>query len=89
MDRESRIAERLLMSSAKPFQVAWSRDKSLPHRKWDFVGTVWAESHKSAAYEVAEKLKVRGDIVETISSLGTYLVFRFADGVFIKVGFGT
>ena len=68
-----------------PYQVAVSADKGSPHRKWTHLGTVWAESHRSAAYASG---KGSGDVVaEHPDEHG--VVFEFPDSVFVKVGFGS
>jgi hypothetical protein len=87
--RELLKVAKSLLAGVKPYQVAWSNDKSLLYRKWDFVGTVWAESPKSAAYIVHENLKGKGDIVDSSVDRGPSTVYKFADGKYIRVGFGT
>lgn len=68
-----------------PYQVAVSSDKSLPHRKWNHLGTVWAVSHRSAAYASG---KGSGDVIaEHPGEHG--VVFEFPGSVFVKVGFGS
>ena len=69
----------------KPWQVATSEDSSLPIRKWDHLGTVWAVSAKSAAYQARADKK--GDIVRTLTLPGDSeaIAFEFSDGSFVRV----
>ena len=41
--------------NAKPWQVSIvPEDRSLPFRKWNHLGTIWAVSAKSAAFRVGK-----------------------------------
>lgn len=68
----------------KPYQVAISEDRHLPLRKWNHIGTIHEVSHRVAAC-VARKFV--SEITGTHNSLSG-IIFEFADGVFVHVGFG-
>jgi hypothetical protein len=69
----------------KPWEVAVSKDSSLPVRKWNHLGTVWAASAKSAAYQA--RADEKGEIVRTLTLPGDSeaVVFEFPDGSFVRV----
>ena len=66
----------------KPWQVALSIDPKLLFRKWNHIGTIWAVSSISAAYQAR---KADGDIVQTLAGYEGGAIFKFPDGMFIHV----
>jgi hypothetical protein len=68
----------------KAYQIAVTRDFSLPLRKWDHKGTCWAVSARSAVYIARGELK--GDIVKT-HAMFDGVACEFADGVFMRVAY--
>jgi hypothetical protein len=75
--------------NVKPYQVAISTDKSLPHRKWDHQkGFQWSVSNLSAAYDFRASKGLKGDEVAGWSC-AEGVIYQFPDGQFVKVGFGS
>lgn len=72
----------------KPYQVAVSKDKNLLFRKWNHLaGFFYQPTHMSAAY-AAKNYKC--EIVRSQIGFGeTGIIFEFADGEFVHVGFGS
>lgn len=73
--------------AVKPFQVAVSPDLDLPYHKWHCLGTCWAPTPRSAAYDTCRG-RVNGDVVAA-HSLSGLAIFEFPGSVFIRVGFGS
>lgn len=68
----------------KPYQVAVTIDPTLPVRKWDHKGTVWAVSSLSAAYKFAQLWKISGDAKDHPSVDADSIVYNF-NGQYIRV----
>lgn len=69
------------------YSVAVTSSPDLPLRKWNFLGDVWAESHRSAAFKVGV---AKGDIVGFRNFSGAHLdgiAFEFSNGVHVWVWF--
>lgn len=64
----------------KPWQLAVTKDKTLPVRKWNHLGTVWAVSSISAVYGLGKSIMKAVEPVDEESA-----VFYCSDGSFVRV----
>ncbi len=68
-----------------PWQVAVCRDATLPTRKWNHLGTFWAPTSRSAAYDAARKYPTAREVVRSFAGVGESIVYEFDNGLFIRV----